>query len=82
MKGLLPYAPVIVVLLLWGIVFLAVWLIGRITLRRLGSVGVAIPYGVFTDTMLALATTSICSRSAVLARRCRKLEAGPSIIPD
>ena len=31
MKGLLPYAPVLVVLLLWGIGLLAIWLIGRIT---------------------------------------------------
>ena len=82
MNDLLPYVPVIVVLLLWGIGFLAVWLIGRITLRRLGFAGVAIPYGVFTDTMLALTTASICSRSAVLAWRCRKLEAGPSTTPD
>jgi hypothetical protein len=60
-------------LTLWGLVFLAVWMLGRALLRQLGFSTAAVPYGLFTDGLLAFATASICARSFVLARRCREL---------
>jgi|RhiMethySRZTD1v2_1073278.scaffolds.fasta_scaffold636531_2 hypothetical protein len=60
-------------LTLWGVGFLLLWIIGRSALRRLGYTGASEPFGVFTDTMMVLATASICTRSIVLAWRCRKL---------
>jgi hypothetical protein len=58
----------------WGLGFLVFWMLGRTLLRQLGYTSASTPYGLFTDGLLAFATASICARSFVLARRCRKLQ--------
>jgi hypothetical protein len=60
-------------LTIWGVGFLVVWMLGRSLLRQAGFAGASEPFGVFTDTMFALAFASVCARAFVLSRRCREL---------
>lgn len=64
----------------WGLGFIVFWMLGRTLLRQLGYTGAAIPFGLFTDGLLAFATASMCARSIVLARRCRELQSNPQVV--
>jgi hypothetical protein len=63
----------------WGFGFMVFWIGGRIALRRMGLLGAAEPFGVFTDTALALAIGAVMARTLVLARRCTLLASARSL---
>jgi hypothetical protein len=60
----------------WGGLMLLVWLGGRIALRESGMVATAtVPFGLYTDSAMALAVGAVLAQAIVLTRRCQAVEA-------
>jgi Zn-dependent protease len=67
-------------LTVWGLGFVVIWILGRSLLRKFGHVDAATPFGVFTDSTVALAAGAIIARTFVVRQRCLAL--GPHHKPD
>ncbi|MGH8208527.1 MAG: hypothetical protein ACREU6_02845 [Steroidobacteraceae bacterium] len=67
----------------WGLVYILLWMGGRIFLRQSGLIETGTPFGLYTDAALSLALAAILARTVVLTRRCRAVVAqyGQSLEP-
>ena len=57
----------------WGLLLIVAWIAGRLLLGQSGWVNVNSPFGLYTESAMALALGAVLAQATVLTRRCQSL---------